>query len=61
MDFIWFKMDQVPPRWDQAYYLRESLILYDKLTNEGVLSFYNAFTNEIKEKAPLIAVAPETQ
>jgi len=58
MNFIWFKMDQVPPRWDQAYYLRESLILYDKLTNEGVLSFYNAFTDEIKEKAPLISVAP---
>jgi hypothetical protein len=58
MDLIWFKMDQVPPRWDQAYYLRESLILYDKLTNEGVLSFYIAFTDAIKEKAPLIAVAP---
>jgi hypothetical protein len=58
MDFIWFKMDQVPPWWDQAQYLRESLILYDKLTNEGVLSFYNAFTDAIKEKAPLIAVVP---
>jgi hypothetical protein len=51
-------MDQVPPWWDQAQYLRESLILYDKLTNEGVLSFYNAFTDAIKEKAPLIAVVP---
>ena len=58
MDFIWFTMDQVPPRWDQAYYLRESLILYDKLTNEGVLSFYNAFTDTMKVKAPLIAVVP---
>jgi hypothetical protein len=58
MDFIWFKMNQVPPWWDQAQYLRESLILYDKLTNEGVLSFYNAFTAAFKVRAPLIAVVP---
>lgn len=51
-------MDQVPPRWDQAAYLRESLNFYDKLTNEGVLSFYNAFTNAFKERAPLISVVP---
>lgn len=58
MNFIWFTMDQVPPSWDQAYYLRESLILYDKLTNEGILSFYNAFTDAFKERAPLIALVP---
>jgi len=55
---IWFTIDQVPPAWDQAQYLAESLNLYDKLTNEGVLSFYNAFTHAFKERAPLIAVVP---
>lgn len=58
MNLLWFKMDQAPPRWDQAYYLKGSLILYDKLTNEGILPFYNAFTDAIKEKAPLVAVVP---
>ena len=57
-NLIWFTMDQVPPWWDQAQYLRESVNLYDKLTNEGVLSFYNAFTDAMKERAPLIAVVP---
>jgi 4-amino-4-deoxy-L-arabinose transferase-like glycosyltransferase len=58
MDFIWFRMNQVPPWWDQAQYLRDSLNLYDKLTNEGVRSFYNAFTDTGKTKAPLISVVP---
>ncbi len=57
-NLVWFKMDQVPPMWDQAVYLKESLILYDKLTNEGLVSFCNAFTHAIKIKAPLIAVMP---
>jgi 4-amino-4-deoxy-L-arabinose transferase-like glycosyltransferase len=38
--------------------LRESLNLYDKLTHEGVLSFYDAFVDIGKQKAPLIAVVP---
>jgi len=51
-------MDHAPPQWDDSWYLTNSLVMYDALTDGGVLGFAKQFFSILGFKAPLITVLP---
>ena len=51
-------MDHAPPQWDDSWYLTNSLVMYDALTDGGVLGFAKRFFSILGFKAPLITVLP---
>jgi len=55
---IWVGLDRTPPSWDDAFYLKNSLILYDAFADGGVYGFIHQFLHGMKTKPPLIAALP---
>lgn len=49
---VWLLLDRLPPNWDDAWYLTNSLTVYDSLAYGGIVGFVFGF------KAPLIAALP---
>src|SRR5206468_9528807 len=37
--FIWLRLDRSPPAWDDSYYLTNSLVMYDALTDGGLRGY----------------------
>jgi len=58
--FFWLRLDHSPPTWDDAYYLTNSLRMYDALTEGGLLGYARKFLTIMGTKPPLIAVLPCT-
>jgi 4-amino-4-deoxy-L-arabinose transferase-like glycosyltransferase len=54
----WILRDHSPPAWDDAYYLTNSLRLYDALTSGGTAAWYKQFLTAMPRKPPLIAALP---
>ena len=57
-NFIWLRLDRSPPAWDDSYYLTNSLVMYDALTDGGLRSYARQFVAIMGIKPPLIAVLP---
>jgi len=55
---VWLRMDHAPPQWDDSWYLTNSLIMYDALTDGGLLGFAKRFFSILGFKAPLITALP---
>jgi hypothetical protein len=55
---LWIALDRTPPNWDDAWYLTNSLNVYDALTQHGVLGFLRSLNTVFGFKAPLIAALP---
>jgi hypothetical protein len=36
---VWLYVDRTPPNWDDAWYLTNSLTVYDALTHDGVVGY----------------------
>src|SRR5947209_5591253 len=58
VELWWFHRDNAPPAWDDAWYLTNSLALYDSLVSGGVVRFGHEFFTVLGFKAPLIAAFP---
>jgi 4-amino-4-deoxy-L-arabinose transferase-like glycosyltransferase len=55
---VWLALDRTPASWDDAYYLKNSFILYDNLADGGIAGFVSQFLHGMRTKPPLIAVLP---
>ena len=55
---LWISLDQSPGHWDDAWYLTNSLTLYDALLDHGFIGYWKKFLGTLEFKAPLIAVLP---
>jgi 4-amino-4-deoxy-L-arabinose transferase-like glycosyltransferase len=55
---LWLSLDQSPGHWDDAWYLTNSLVLYDTLIDHGFIAYWKKFLGALEFKAPLIAVFP---
>ncbi len=55
---LWISLDKSPGHWDDAWYLTNSLTLYDALLNHGFIGYWKKFLATLEFKAPLIAVLP---
>jgi hypothetical protein len=55
---LWLRLDRSPPSWDDAYYLTNSLLLYDSLAERGVPGYARQFLTVMPDKPPLIAALP---
>ena len=55
---LWLKLDRTPPNWDDAWYLTNSLAVYDALTQGGVVGYLTKLNSVFGFKAPLIAALP---
>jgi hypothetical protein len=56
---IWLYLDRAPANWDDAWYLTNSLVLFDALTDSGLPGFVRRFFTILGgTKAPLITALP---
>ena len=55
---LWVSLDRSPGAWDDAWYLTNSLTLYDTLVDRGFIAYWKKFLGTLQFKAPLIAVLP---
>jgi len=55
---LWLRLHHAPPSWDEAWYLTNSLLLYDAWTERGVIGFARQLLSALEFKAPLIAALP---
>ena len=55
---LWVMLDRTPPTWDDAWYLSNSLAVYDALTHDGVVGYLAKLNKVFGFKAPLIAALP---
>src|SRR5580698_10624151 len=55
---VWVSMDRSPPSWDDAWYLTNSLNVYDGLTGHGIAGYLGKLNSVFGFKAPLIAALP---
>jgi 4-amino-4-deoxy-L-arabinose transferase-like glycosyltransferase len=55
---LWLRLDRAPPNWDDAWYLTNSLSVYDALTQGGILGYLTKLNSVFGFKAPLIAALP---
>jgi len=55
---LWVSLDRSPGAWDDAWYLTNSLVLYDTLIDHGPIAYWKKFLDALEFKAPLIAVLP---
>jgi 4-amino-4-deoxy-L-arabinose transferase-like glycosyltransferase len=55
---LWVMLDRTPPTWDDAWYLSNSLTVYDALTQGGVVGYLAKLNSVFGFKAPLIAALP---
>jgi 4-amino-4-deoxy-L-arabinose transferase-like glycosyltransferase len=56
--FLWLRLDRSPPAWDDSYYLTNSLVMYDALTDGGLRGYARQFLTIMGIKPPLIAILP---
>jgi 4-amino-4-deoxy-L-arabinose transferase-like glycosyltransferase len=56
--FLWLRLDRSPPTWDDSYYLTNSLVMYDALTDGGLPGYARQFLTIMAIKPPLIAILP---
>ena len=55
---LWVALDRTPPNWDDAWYLTNSLTVYDALADGGVAGYLTKLNSVFGFKAPLIAALP---
>jgi len=56
---IWLCLDRAPANWDDAWYLTNSLVMFDALVDEGLAGFVRRFYTILGgAKAPLITALP---
>ena len=55
---LWLRLDRAPPNWDDAWYLTNSLTVYDALTQGGLPGYLAKLNSVLGFKAPLIAALP---
>ena len=55
---LWLKLDRAPPNWDDAWYLTNSLTVYDALTQGGFFGYLTKLNSVLGFKAPLIVALP---
>src|SRR5947207_1796132 len=55
---VWVVLDREPPNWDDAWYLANSLTVYDALAHGGISGFLTSMNLVFGFKAPLIAALP---
>src|SRR5262252_3308469 len=55
---LWLRLDRVPPNWDDAWYLTNSLTVYDALTQGGIAGYLAKLNTVLGFKAPFIAALP---
>ena len=54
----WLRLDRQPPNWDDAWYLNNSLVLFDALAHDGVAGWLAKFMTVMGFEAPLITALP---
>lgn len=54
----WLRLDSLPPAWDDAWYLTNSLVMFDALVDGGLIGFGRRFLTMLALKPPLITVLP---
>jgi hypothetical protein len=55
---IWLRLDRSPPSWDDGYYLTRSLVMYDALSDDGLVGYAKRSLTVMGDKPPLIAILP---
>jgi len=55
---VWLRLDRLPPTWDDAWYLTNSLVMFDALVDGGVVGYFLRFWTILGFKGPLITVLP---
>ena len=55
---LWLRLDRAPPNWDDAWYLTNSLTVYDALTQGGFPGYLAKLNSVLGFKAPLIVALP---
>jgi 4-amino-4-deoxy-L-arabinose transferase-like glycosyltransferase len=55
---LWVHLDRLPPTWDDAFYLTNSLAMFDSLVDGGIPGYVRKFLSAWGDKPPLIAVLP---
>jgi hypothetical protein len=55
---LWLYLDRLPPTWDDAWYLNNSLVMFDSLVDAGLLGYAKRFLTILGFKPPLIVVLP---
>ena len=60
LTFLWIHLNAGPPHWDDAWYLSDSMRLFDSLTQHGIVGWLITFHTSIQQnyKAPLICALP---
>ena len=58
VNVAWLVCDTRPPQWDDAWYLTESLRLFDTSQERGWTAYLVQFNNTFGFKAPLIVALP---
>jgi 4-amino-4-deoxy-L-arabinose transferase-like glycosyltransferase len=54
----WLRLHRAPPWWDDAWYLTNSLRMFDTLVQDGALGYARKFLGVLGIKAPLMTVLP---
>lgn len=55
---LWITLNHAPPQWDDAWYLTNSLVMFDALGEGGLPAYTAKFLTILRIKAPLITVLP---
>src|SRR6185437_12012215 len=55
---VWLHLNRAPPNWDDAWYLSNSLALYDSWSAGGVIGLAKHFLASLGFKAPLVIALP---
>ncbi|SPE39325.1 4-amino-4-deoxy-L-arabinose transferase and related glycosyltransferases of PMT family-like protein (modular protein) [Candidatus Sulfopaludibacter sp. SbA3] len=55
---VWLRLDRAQPNWDDAWYLANSLTVYDALAHVGIPGYMAKLNSVFGFKAPLIAALP---
>src|SRR6185295_19140592 len=58
VSLLWLRLDHCTPNWDDAWYLTNSLVMYDALVDGGVVAYAGRFLTILGFKAPMITVLP---
>ncbi len=54
----WLWLDNMPPAWDDAWYLANSLVMFDTLAGKGIFGYVHEFFRILGPKPPLITILP---
>jgi hypothetical protein len=58
VNVVWLFLGRLPPNWDDAWYLTNSLTVYDSLVHRGIAGYLSELNSVFGFKAPLIAALP---